>query len=100
MSGNINVGDLSKSLKMAGKKLARFRVLFFLLLLVGLYGFIIFRTYTLLDIAPDESAVTETSKATRAHIDEDVAKKIQELQDNSVNVQQAFNEARNNPFQE
>lgn len=100
MSGNIDIGNLGKSLKTTGKQFARLRIPLFLLLLVGIYCFIVFRTYTLLDIAPDESAVTETSKTTRAHIDEDVAKKIQELQDNSVNVQQAFNEARNNPFQE
>lgn len=100
MSGSTSLGNLGKSVKAAGKQLARFRLPLFLLLLVGLYGFIIFRTYTLMDIPPDESAVKGTSKATRAHIDEDVAKKIQELQDNSVNVQQAFNDARNNPFQE
>ncbi len=100
MSSNLNTASISKSLRDLGGKFAKYRVLLFMLLLVGIYGFIIFRIYTLAGIAPDENAVQATTKATRAHIDEDVAKKIQELQDNSVNVKSLFEEGRQNPFKE
>lgn len=98
-SATIDLGSISKSFKATGKKVLRFRVPLFLVVVLGLYGFLVFRTYSLMDIAPD-STVESTAKTSRAHIDEDVAKKIQELQDNSVNVQKVFNDARNNPFQE
>ncbi len=98
-SGTIDLGSIGKSFKTTSKKVLRFRVPLFLVLVLGLYGFLVFRTYSLMDIAPD-STVESTAKTSRAHIDEDVAKKIQELQDNSVNVQKVFNDARNNPFQE
>ncbi len=100
MSQVLSLSGVKKSFKSTGKKVARYRLPLFLLLLVAIYGFIIFRINTLVGIAPDQSAVSLTTKTTRAHIDEAVAKKIQDLQDNSVNVQSLFREARQNPFQE
>lgn len=100
MNGNIDLGGLGATFKKFGKQIFRHRIILFFMLLAGIYGFIVYRTYVLMDIPPDETAVTETAKTTRARIDDGVAKKIQELQDNSVSVQQVFNEARDNPFQE
>ena len=100
MSSEIKLDGVGKSLKTGLKKLAGYRALLFFLLLAGIYGFIVYRINVLSSIAPDESAVPAVSKTTQPRIDPAVAQKITELQDNSVNVQKLFDEARNSPFRE
>ncbi len=100
MSSTVDIFSLSKSIAPVTRTVKKYRVMIFLLLLAGIYGFIVFRINTLAGIAPDTSAVPATSEASRAHIDEGVAKKIQDLQDNSVSVKSLFDEARQNPFDE
>jgi hypothetical protein len=100
MNGDIHFDGLIKSLKGSGKKLASYRALLFFLLLASVYGFIVYRINALSSIAPDDNAVPATTKTAQPHIDPDVVKKILDLQDNSVNVQTLFDQARQNPFQE
>jgi nitrate reductase NapE component len=77
------------------------RVILFLVLLVGLYGFIGWRISSLADAEPGPAAIAaKESKASTPHIDQAVVDKVKQLEDNSVNVQTLFNEARQNPFRE
>jgi hypothetical protein len=50
---------------------------------------------------PTDVAIADQAKTVGiVTVDPAVVKQLQDLQDNSVNVQSLFNEARNNPFQQ
>lgn len=82
------------------KRLARFRLLLFLLLLAVLYGFIMLRVDALVHTKPAPSTDATQVIATKLHIDQATINRIKQLQDNSVSVQTLFDQARKNPFQE
>lgn len=68
---------------------------------VGIYSFLLIRINSLTAARPDDTAVTEGLKTVpRPRIDEQAAKKMQQLEDQNVNIQTLFNEARKNPFTE
>lgn len=81
------------------EQFTRFRVVLFLLLVVLVYGFIVWRIDILKNAPPSSDAVASKLQST-THIDQATITKIQQLQDNSVSVQTLFNKARQNPFQE
>jgi hypothetical protein len=84
-----------------GRKVGTYRYLIFLVFVVILYGFVLLRVNSLGSAQPSEQAVTNEVKAARLpHFNQSVINQLQSLQDNSVNVQTLFDEARNNPFQQ
>jgi hypothetical protein len=76
----------------------RYRVLLFILLVAGLYGYLVLQINQASSVQPSENqevvAVHHTPR-----IDPSLVQQLQQLQDNSVSVQTLFNEARTNPFQ-
>lgn len=78
----------------------RYKALLFFVGLSIVYGYVIIRINTLNNITPDPKAVSSGLQATSASIDPAVVQKIQQLQDNSVNVKSLFDQARQSPFQE
>ncbi|HVV66911.1 MAG TPA: hypothetical protein VHB72_02465 [Candidatus Saccharimonadales bacterium] len=78
----------------------RYSFIIFLIFIACVYGFIIMRINDLNNAQPSPDAVSSQVKADRIpRIDQNVVQQLQSLQDNSVNVQALFNQARNNPFQ-
>jgi hypothetical protein len=72
----------------------------FLVFVALIYGFVIFRIQTLSAKQPTDDQVSSQVQASGVpHIDQSIVKQLQTLQDNSVNVQSLFDQARNNPFQ-
>lgn len=72
-----------------------------LLFLVAIYGFLSWRTLQLMQAEPDQAAVQAELKTVGVpKVDEDVVKKMEQLEDNSVSVSTLFDEARRNPFEE
>lgn len=70
------------------------------LLFTGTYGYLIYQINVLSNPSIDESLVLSESKTVPLpKLDEDAAKKLQSLEDNSVNVQTLFNQSRVDPFQ-
>lgn len=101
MSMNIEVKDIPVKLRGLQAKGKRYIVMGFFIFLALLYGGIIVRINMLNRQEPTEEAVTEKlQNAKRPRIDQDTINKIKELEDNSVDVQSLFKDARNNPFQE
>jgi hypothetical protein len=97
----MNIKALQSQLQLRWRSTLRLRILLFLILLVVLYGFIAWRISTLANVQPDEAAVSSKLKTTSTpHIDQSVVDKIKQLEDNSVNVQTLFDQARQNPFRE
>lgn len=83
-----------------GRSLRPYRLAFFLLFIALLYGFLLLRISNLANMQPAQDVVTSQVKAAKLpHIDQTVVKQLHSLQDNSVNVQSLFDQARNNPFQ-
>jgi len=81
------------------KQFMGLRIPLFLLLVIGVYGFIAWRISVLQQAQPSLDTVSSKLQAS-THIDQATITKIKQLQDNSVNVKALFNNARNNPFQE
>ena len=82
-------------------RVSPYKVIIFVVLVAGLYGFIIFRINTLDNLQPTADQVSSQNDPIRtAHVDPSVVQQLQSLQDHSVNVQTLFNQARNNPFQD
>lgn len=95
----MNTNTLQTHLQLILKQLLRFRVALFLLLVVLVYGFIMWRVDTLKNVQPDQKAAASHITSS-ANIDQATLTKIKQLQDNSVSVRALFNQARQNPFQE
>jgi hypothetical protein len=82
------------------RKVGRYGVVIFLVVIVAIYGFVVLKINSLNNIQPTQSAVTAQNNPIRsAHIDTSVVQQLESLRDNSVNVQALFKQARNNPFQ-
>jgi hypothetical protein len=72
------------------------------IVVIGLmYAFLILRVNQLAQSEPGDDAVAERLETTtRPKIDEESAAKLEALEDQNVQVQTLFNQARNNPFSE
>lgn len=72
----------------------------FIVFVICLYGFLILKVNSLSSAQPRaEDVASQVNAAAIPHIDQSVVKQLQSLQDNSVNVQSLFDQARSNPFQ-
>ena len=79
---------------------SRFGGILFFLLIAIVYGFIIMRISALSNIQPSQSDIDAQTKSTPIpRIEPKIAGQLEQLEDNSVNVQTLFNQARNNPFE-
>lgn len=98
---NTSLSKYTTSIKSAAVSLSRYKLIIFVVLVLSVYGYIIFNISVLTNAQPSEERITELSSPIRsAKIDEKVINQLQQLQDNSVSVKALFDEARNNPFQE
>jgi len=79
-------------------KVSRYKVVLFIALLAGVYGFLFFKINGYSNVAPSSDAQPVVKKIPR--IDPSVVQQLQQLQDNSVSVKALFDQARSNPFQE
>lgn len=85
----------------ASEELGHYKVIIFIVLVVGVYGFVLLRISELRNAQPTQDMISaQSSPVNGAHIDKNVVHQLQQLQDNSVSVQSLFNDARSNPFQE
>lgn len=101
MKSDLSLAKLVKSLRESERKVAAYKAFLFFLALAALYGFIVWRINVLSSAPPSASDLSSASKGTaQPHIDQTTIDKIKSLQDNNVNVQSLFDQARQNPFQE
>jgi len=91
---------LTAKVTQALEKAQRFSFPLFLGLVILLYGFILLRINSLSSLQPSAESINSQVKAAQVpHIDQKTVEQLESLQNNSVNVQALFNEARSNPFQ-
>jgi hypothetical protein len=88
-------------LQQLGQAIFRLRIVLFLLLVVLLYGFVMWRIQTLSTAEPDPKTIAlQTSSTAKPSIDKALVEKIKQLESSNVTVQSLFNQARQNPFRE
>lgn len=98
---NFDFKDLPKKFKPLLDYLKRYRGFIFIMLLLLAYGFIVFRINTLTTTEPDEAAILEKLQSVqRPKLDQSAVQKLEELEDQNVDVQTIFQQARDNPFTE
>lgn len=98
---NIDLKSILKKLKKALAKVQRYSVVIFIVILVGLYGYLTLQISSLATKEPSQVEVLEELGAVkRLRIDQDSIDKIQKLEDQNVVVQSLFENARDNPFSE
>lgn len=98
---NLDLKKLPAKIAPLIKKVRQYIVFIFFILLIGMYGFLVYRINTLTSTEPDETKVTEQLQTIkRPRIDQDAVNKIQELEDENIEVQSIFEQARENPFSE
>lgn len=104
MSKDIQIKLDKQSLTEAGVKavslVSRYAVVLFFVLVAGVYGFVILQINLLSSAQPSQSDIDAQVTTTPVpRIDPKVAGQLEQLKDNSVNVQALFDQARQNPFQ-
>lgn len=101
MAQNLDIGSSIRKAQIFVQKIMHYLGFVFVLIMLGLYGFLVFRINSLTTAEPTDDAITERLKTIqRPKIDKEVVDKIQNLEDNSVEVKTLFQEARDNPFNE
>ncbi len=79
----------------------KYAVLGFVLISLGIFGFLVYRVRTLVSNEPSDDAVEAKLNETKSvKIDRSSVEKIQKLQATNVEVKALFDQARDNPFQE
>lgn len=97
----LQVKDIPAKLSPALQWARRYNTLIFAISLMVIYGFLVFRINSLIASEPAEDAITEKLKTVqRPRLDQEAVQKMQDLEDQNVQVQTLFDEARNNPFAE
>jgi hypothetical protein len=91
---------LSKVLNFVAK-LRQYSVLIFFVVVMLAYSFLLMRVNLLLNAQPTPEALSEKLTAVkRPKVDQSVVDKLEELEDQNVEVKTLFEEARRNPFLE
>jgi hypothetical protein len=78
----------------------KYAVLAFIIVVAGVYGFLVFRINSMQSMLPASGGLQKGSVVATPHIDPSLVTQLQQLQDNSVSVKTLFDQARSNPFQE
>lgn len=99
MNQDLDLKNIVPQLKAAARSALRYAGLSFFVLVAAIYIFVLFRINALSNAQPDPGA-TQTMPQTTLTVNQKVADQLQQLEDNSVNVQSLFDNARSNPFQE
>lgn len=79
----------------------RYHVFLFIVTFLGIYTFLVIRISSLTQTEPVLGADTsESDTIKRLQVDQETIDKIQELEEQNIEVQSLFKQARNNPFSE
>lgn len=97
MSNKITLSDQLNSLKSTINILNKYKVALYILFILCLYIFLIVRISGLENVT-SLSNNNSVSIVPAQHLNQTVVNQLEQLQNNNVNVQSLFQQARNNPF--
>lgn len=93
--------DLQAKLQIASAFLRRFMTLIVIVIFAAMYGYLIVTSGRQASQQPAEAQVNEKFQGvSRPKIDEAVAERLKQLEDQNIETKAIFEEARNNPFSE
>lgn len=95
------IKDLLVKLKPLVRFVKRYAVFIYMLIMFGIFGFLILRVNYYSQAEPTEEAIQEKLQtAKRPKVDAAALDKIQQLQSQNIQVNSLFDQARKNPFNE
>jgi hypothetical protein len=98
---NFEVKDIPEKIGPLLAKARQYAVLIFFVAIIAAYGFLIFQIDRLARMEPSQDEITERMRTSqRLRIDESAIRRLQLLEDQNVEVQTIFKQARDNPFSE
>lgn len=98
---SFDVKELPKKLKPVFVFLKKYAVFIFIMVVLLTYSFVVYKVNTLSRTEPSEEAVLEKLQTVkRPKLDQSAVQKLEELEDQNVEVQSIFQQARDNPFTE
>lgn len=98
---NIETSTITKQLTAALAKGKRYAVFSVIIAFLLLYSFLVYEINSLITAQPSDEALLEQMQTVqRPRVDQSALNAIQQLQDQNVQVQSIFDDARNNPFVE
>jgi hypothetical protein len=98
---NLELKDISSKLQPTLSFAKRYVTLLFIVAMLLVFGFLVFRINQFSNLEPSEDAITEKLQSVqRPRLDQTVIDKIQQLQDQNIEAKALFDQARNNPFSE
>ncbi len=93
--------DLPAKLRPALDFLKQYIKLIFVVFILIIFGFFVFRINQYSNTEPSETAIEEKLQTVqRPKIDQAIIDKIEQLKGQNIQVQSLFDQARNNPFSE
>lgn len=96
-----SIKDIPKQFKPVFEFLKRYMVFIFIIVILLTYSFVVFKINTFSRSEPSEDAVLEKLQTVkRPKLDQTAVQKLEDLEDQNVEVQTIFQDARNNPFTE
>lgn len=98
---NIDINKIPVSFKSSLKNFLKHAKFVFIIVIIGLSGFLIFEINGLISKEPsDEQISQQLDIIKRPKIDQATIDKIEQLEDHNVAVQTLFKSARDNPFKD
>jgi hypothetical protein len=101
MNSNLDIKQISGVARSLLKKVRQYATFSFIVAVLLIYSFLILRINVLTQSEPSDEVVNEQlNTVKRLKIDQDSINKIEQLEDQNIDVQSLFNKARDNPFQD
>jgi hypothetical protein len=97
----LDLKDITTKITPLLQKAREYSGFIIVLVVLGLFGFVVLRIRSYATIQPTQAAIDEKLQdLKRTRIDEDAIEKIQKLESSNIDVKALFDDARDNPFQE
>jgi hypothetical protein len=98
---NIDLKTIPDKLLLAAQWLKKYAVFISVLLVLGIYLFLVWQIRHYATVEPTSADVTnKLNELNTPKLDQDAVNKILLLEDQNIDIKTLFNEARQNPFQE
>ncbi|MFZ1324318.1 MAG: hypothetical protein WAQ57_04145 [Candidatus Saccharimonadales bacterium] len=92
---------VTEKVTQTGEFFRRYVVIICFVIFGAMYGYLVFTSSNQAARNPSDAEINERLQASkRTKLDDSAAKALQELSDQSVEIQSLFDDARNNPFSE
>lgn len=101
MSSELSIKGLKQSLEPTLALTQKYIRFLYFIFFISICIFLVFQINHYAGVEPSDQEINDKLETVqRPHIDQDSIRKIQQLQDQNIEVQSLFQQARDNPFSE